>query len=51
MHEFVKPNKCIMIEIYFSATNKGTTDKTLKVWNESTQVLRDCQWETYHTKE
>ena len=34
MHEFVKslsPYKCIMIGMYFSATNKATTDKTLKV--------------------
>ena len=34
MHEFVKPlspNKCITIGMYFSATNKATTDKTLKV--------------------
>ena len=32
MHEFVKPlspNKCITISVYFSATNKGTTDKAL----------------------
>ena len=34
MHESVKPlspNKCITIGMYFSATNKATTDKTLKV--------------------
>ena len=33
MHEFVKPlshSKCIMIGIYFCATNKATTDNTLK---------------------
>ena len=37
MHEFVKPlfpNKCIMIEMYFSATNKATSDKSLKVGKE-----------------
>ena len=34
MHESVKhlsPNKCITIGMYFSAPDKATTDKTLKV--------------------
>ena len=51
MHEFAKPlspNKCIMIGMYFSATNKATTDETLKVGKEFTRVVRDCLWETYH---
>ena len=54
MHEFVKPlspNKCITIGMYFSATNKTTTDKTLKVRKELIQVVRDCLRETYCTKE
>ena len=37
MHEFVKllsRNECIMMGMYFSATNKATTDKTLKVGKE-----------------
>ena len=54
MHEFVKPlypYKRIMIRMYFSATNKAKTDKTLKVGKELTRVVRDCLWETYHTKE
>ena len=37
MHEYVKPlspNKCIMIGMYFSATNKAITDKTPKVGKE-----------------
>ena len=54
MHKFVKtlsPNKCITIGMYFSATNKATTDKTLKVGKELTRVVSDCLWETYHTKE
>ena len=54
MHKFVKPlspNKCITIGMYFPATNKATTDKTLKVGEELTRVVRDCLWEVYHTKE
>ena len=54
MHKFVKtlsPNKCITIVMYFSATSKATTDKTLKVGKELTPVVRDCLWETYHIKE
>ena len=54
MHESVKPlspNKCITIVMYFSATSKATTDKTLKVGKELTPVVRDCLWETYHIKE
>ena len=54
INEFVKPlspNKCITIGMYFSATNKAITDKTLKVGKELTRVLRDSLWETYHTKD
>ena len=54
MHEFVKPmspNKCITIGMYFSATNKATADKTLKVGKALTQVVTDSLWEMYHTKE
>ena len=57
MHEFVTPlspnfsNKCITIGMYFSATTKATTDKTLRVGKELTWVMRDCLWESYHTKE
>ena len=45
MHEFVtplSPNKCIMIGMYFSAANKATTDETLKVGTELTQVNNTC---------
>ena len=45
MHESVKhlsPNKCITIGMYFSAPDKATTDKTLKVGEELTRVVRDC---------
>ena len=54
MYQFVKPlspNKCIVIGIYFFATNIATTDKTLKVKKELTQVVRYCLYETYHTEE
>ena len=56
MHEFKKPlspnhNEGITIRMYFSATNKATTDETLKVGKELTRVVRDCLWEIYHTKE
>ena len=54
MYEFVKPlspYKCITIRMYLSATNKATTDKTLQVGKELIRVVRDCLWETYHTKE
>ena len=40
--EFVKPlspQKCIMTGMYFSATSKATTDKSLKVGKESTPVM------------
>ena len=45
MQKIVKPlstNKCITIGMYFSATNKATTDKTLKVGKELTRIMRDC---------
>ena len=51
MHEFVKPlspNKCITIRMYFSDTNKATTDKNLKVGKQLTRVVRYCLWKTYH---
>ena len=37
VHELVRPlspNKCITIRMYFSATNKATSDKSLKVGKE-----------------
>ena len=43
----LSPNKCITIGMYFSATNKAITDKTLKVGKELTQVMTDCVWKTY----
>ena len=39
MHKFVKPsspNKCIAFGMYFSATNKATTAKSLKAGKELT---------------